>query len=205
MRKLNNIILMLFVFSATMTFAQNDKVSVFKAMKSEYNDISSIHIIFGMSEMNTKAAELYAKKGGKMYLSLRDNVIISDGATIWNINPGVSATVSDYEDSKDMTLETIFFGLMDELEPITYTALKNTSNNEKYTLKLKPKDGSKYKEQLTYLTMYFGNNRELTRVIVDTPNGLMNYTIKLIEKNIKIDPNKFNYTPTKGIEVIDFR
>lgn len=196
---------MLFVVSATMTFAQSDKESVFKALKSEYNSINSIHIIFGMSEMNEKAAELYAKKGGKMHLSLNKNVIISDGETIWNISPGISATVSDYEDSKDMTLETIFFGLMDELEPITYTTLKNTNNNEKYSLKLKPKARSNYSEQLKYLTMYFVNSKELTRVIVDTPNGVMNYTIKLIEKDPKIDSNKFKYTPTKGVEVIDFR
>lgn len=205
MQKLSKIILLVFVLSASIAFSQNDKESVFKALKSEYNGINTIHVIFGMSEMNEKAAELYAKKGGKMHLSLKDNIIISDGETIWNISPGSSATVSDYEDSKDMTLETIFFGLMDELEPITYTALKNTSNNEKYSLKLKPKARSDYNAQLKYLTLYFGNNKDLTRVIVDTPNGVMNYTIKLIEKDPKIDSNKFKYTPTKDVEVIDFR
>ncbi len=205
MQKLNKIILLVFMLSVTMAFSQNDKESVFKALKSEYNGINTIHIIFGMSEMNEKAAELYAMKGGKMHLSLKDNIIISDGETIWNISPGVSATVSDYEDSKDMTLETIFFGLMDELVPITYTSLKNTSNNEKYSLKLKPKERSDYSEQLKYITLYFGNNQVLKRVTVDTPNGVMNYTIKLIEKDPKIDSNKFKYSPTKDIEVIDFR
>lgn len=205
MQKLSKIILLLFVASATMVFAQNDKESVFSKLKSEYNSINTIHIIFGMSEMNEKAAELYAKKGGNMHLSLKDNVIISDGETIWNISPGVSATVSDYEDSKDMTLESIFFGLMDELEPITYSALKNTSNNEKYSLKLKPKVRSEYSNQLKYLTLYLGKNNELVRVMVDTPNGVMNYNIKLIEKDPKIDSNKFVYIPTKDVEVIDFR
>ena len=205
MQNLSKILLLLFVASATITFAQNDKESVFEALKTEYNSINSIHIIFGMSEMNQRVAELYAKKGGKMHLSLKDNIIISDGATIWNISPGVSATVSDYEDSKDMTLETIFFGLMDELEPITYSELTNTSNNEKYSLKLKPIVRSEYSNKLKYLTLYFGKNNNLVRVLADTPNGVMNYNIKLIEKDPKIDSNKFVYTPANDIEVIDFR
>lgn len=205
MQRLSKILVLLLVVSVSVALAQNDKESVFNELKSEFNSINSIHVIFGMSEMNEKAAELYAKKGGFMRLSLKDNVIISDGETIWNISPGVSATVSDYEDSKDLTLETIFFGLLEELEPITYSALKNTSNNEKYSLKLKPKVRSEYSDQLKYLTLYFGSNKELLRVTVDTPNGIMNYNIKLLEKNPKIDSSKFVYTPTKDIEVIDFR
>jgi outer membrane lipoprotein-sorting protein len=205
MLKLNKIVLIIFLLSTALSFAQNDKESVYKTLKSEYSGLNTVHIIFGMSEMNEKSAELYAMKGGKMHLSLKNNVIISDGKSIWNISPGVSATVSDYEDSKEMTLESIFFGLMDELVPITYSSLKNTSNKEKYSLKLKPKERSEYAEQLRYITLYFGNNQELVRVTVDTPSGVMNYTIKLLEKNPKIDPSKFNFTPTKDIEVIDFR
>ena len=130
---------------------------------------------------------------------------ISDGETIWNVNPGYSATVSNYEDTKDMTLESIFFGLMNELEPITYTSLKNTSSSETYSLKLKPKNNSDYKQQLKYITLNFDKSNNLKRVIVDSPNGIIDYSIRFLEKGIKIDPNKFRYTPTDDIEVIDLR
>ena len=205
MLKLNRILVLLFLLNLSSSIAQNDKVSFFEKLKSEYSNITSVHLIFGMNEADNKSAELYAEKGGKMRLSLKGNIIISDGETIWNVNPGYSATVSNYEDTKDMTLELIFFGLMNELEPITYTSLKNTSSSEKYSLKLKPKNNSDYKQQLKYITLNFDKSNNLKRVIVDSPNGIIDYSIRFLEKGIKIDPNKFRYTPTDDIEVIDFR
>lgn len=182
-----------------------DKDEVFNKLKKDYGSLKSLHLIFSINDNTNEFGEIYAERGGKMQLSLKDNIIVSDGKTIWNINPGNTVAISNYEESKDLTLESIFFDLMNDLVPITYSKVNSTNSKDKYSLKLRPKDNSDYKNRLKFLTIYFDSNSMISRILIDSPSGVSEYSVSQLEKNPKINENRFQYKPTDNIEVIDFR
>lgn len=204
MQKLIKILFVILLSNVISVYAL-DKDELFNSLRKEYSELKTIHILFSINDNSNQYGEIYAERGGKMQLSLKNNIIISDGKTIWNINPGSSVAISNYEDSKELTLENIFFDLMEELEPITYTKVTSTNSKDKYNLKLKPKENSNYKSRLKFLTLYFDSNSSLSRILIDSPSGVSEYAIDLLEKNPKINKSRFTYTPTKDVEVIDFR
>lgn len=204
MQKLIKITLIL-LFSTVINSSAMDKDEVFNKLKKDYGSLKSLHLIFSINDNTNEFGEIYAERGGKMQLSLKDNIIVSDGKTIWNINPGNTVAISNYEESKDLTLESIFFDLMNDLVPITYSQVNSTNSKDKYSLKLRPKDNSNYKNRLKFLTIYFDSNSMISRILIDSPSGVSEYSVSQLEKNPKINENRFQYKPTDNIEVIDFR
>lgn len=208
MQKLNKILpIILFLSFISLSISKDmDKDDLFNKLKKEYSKMETVHLLFSMGEKSGLFGELYAQKGGKMRLSLRSNIIVSDGATIWNINPGSSVSISDYESSNEFSLENIFFDLIKELEPIDLKAVNKSNSSEKYNLLLKPKDNSNYKEKLKSLNLYFDSEQNITKVNVLGLDGSSTlYYIKSLDINPKISSEKFTYKPDGNIEVIDFR
>lgn len=207
MRKLNSVLILLFVSMFYFGFAkETNKDELFAKLQKEFKNLESVHILFSMSEGSNLMGELHAKKGGKMRLSLKDNIIISDGKSIWNVNPGSSVSISDYEASSDFSLENIFFDLVEELEPISYSSLSKTNSSEKNSLKLAPKKNSKYKDRIKYMNVYLNSSSDFTRIqIISNDSSSMTYVIKSLEINPKIGNDKFTFKPSPDLEVIDFR
>lgn len=208
MQKLNKIlpIILLLSFISLSISKEMDKNDLFNKLKKEYYKIETVHLLFSMDEKSRLFGELYAQKGGKMRLSLNSNIIISDGATIWNINPGSSVSISNYESSNEFSLENIFFDLIKELEPIDLKAVNKSNSSEKYNLLLKPKDNSTYKEKLKSLNLYFDSKQNITKVNVLGLDGSSTlYYIKSLDLNPKFSSEIFTYKPDGNIEVIDFR
>lgn len=190
------------LFAVSNVFAL-DKQSVFSNLKAEFDNLTSVHIVFSIGD--NAFGELYAAKGGKMQLSLKNNIIISDGKTIWNVNPNSTVAISNYEKNDELSLESIFFEVIDELYPVSYSNVSITNTSDKYKLVLKPNSKSKFNDRLNSLTIYFNGQNYISRLLIDTPNGTSEYVVNLLEKNPKIAQSKFTYVPQKGIEVIDFR
>lgn len=185
---------------------ETNKDELFGNLQKEFKNLETVHILFSMSEGSNLMGELHAKKGGKMRLSLKDNIIISDGKSIWNVNPGSSVSISDYETTSDFSLENVFFDLVEELEPISYSTLNKSNSAEKYSLKLAPKKNSKYKQRIKYMNLYLNSSSDFTRVqIMSNDGSSMTYVIKSLEINPKIGNDKFTFKPSQDLEVIDFR
>lgn len=208
MQKLNNIILAIIIVSLS-NFCEAkeiDKNGLFNKLKEDYKTIETIHLQFSMSMDSELLGELYAQRGGKIRLSLKDNIIVSDGKTIWNINPGYSVSISDYEPTNEFSLENIFFDLIKELEPYNLKYINKSNSSEKYNLSLKPIKNSSYKEKIKSINLYFDSKQNITKVSV---NGLDNSSTTYYIRSLEIDPiiasDKFTFRPDSKIEVIDFR
>ena len=208
MQKLNKIlpIILLFSFISISLSKEMSKDEMYNNLSKKYSNLETVHLLFSIDNNSKLYGELYAKKGGKMQLSLKDNIIISDGNSIWNINPGSSVSISDYEMTSDFSLETIFFNLIKELEPYSLTSINKSNSSDKYNLKLVPKGQSSYKEKIKSLNLYFDSSQKMTKVFVQSQDGSsLNYVIELLEVNPNISNEKFTYKPDGNLEVIDFR
>ena len=182
------------------------KDQLFNNLSEKYTDLETVHLLFTISNNSSLYGELYAQKGGKMRLSLKDNIIISDSESIWNINPGSSVSISDYEMTSDFSLETIFFDLIKELNPSSLSTINKSNSSDKYNLKLEPKNGSSYVEKIKSMNLFFDSSQSITKVQVNSQDGnKITYVINLLELNPKISSDKFTYKPDGNIEVIDFR
>lgn len=206
MRNLNKYILLtvLISYSVLSAFA-GSKQQAFEDVRSKLNGLETVHIVFGINNSDM-VGEIYAQKGGKIRMSLRDNIIISDGKTIWNVSPGNSVAISDYEEDDGFSLETILFELVSNLTPKKYSQISKTNSDAKYSLELAPKANSVYEDQIENLIIQFDINREMKNIIVNQIDGSsVSYQIKEIKYNPKLSANKFTFVPTEGLEIIDFR
>ncbi len=206
MQKLNRYIILALVFAMSLGSAfSGSKDKVFADLKQKLDGLETVHVVFGVNNSDM-VGEIYAKKGGKMRMSLRDNIIISDGSTIWNVSPGNSVAISEYEENDGFSLETILFELVSNLKPVKYSKLSKTDSNVRYSLELKPEANSKYDKQLESMEIQYNNSKEMNNIIVNQSNGsTVSYQIRKITYNPELSSNKFTYQPTEGIEVIDFR
>ena len=206
MRNLNKYILLTVLISYSVLSAfTGGKQQAFDNLKSKLNGLETVHVVFGVNNSDM-VGEIYAQKGGKMRMSLRDNIIISDGVTIWNVSPGNSVAISDYEVTADFSLETILFDLASNLTPKKYSQINKTNSDAKYSLELVPRANSAYGDQIQSIIIQFDKNREMSNIIVNPLDGnRISYQIKEIEYNPKLSANKFTFVPTEGLEIIDFR
>jgi len=206
MQKLNRYIILALVFALSFGAAiSGSKDEAFGELKQKLDGLKTVHVVFGVNNSDM-VGEIYAQKGGKMRMSLRDNVIISDGKTIWNVSPGNSVAISEYEESDGFSLETILFDLVSSMKPVKYSKLSKTDSNVRYSLELKPETNSKYEKQLESMEVQYNNSKEMSNIIVNQSNGsTVSYQIRKIKYNPELSSNKFTYQPTEGIEVIDFR
>lgn len=206
MQRLNRYIILALVFALSFGAAiSGSKDEAFGELKQKLDGLKTVHVVFGVNNSDM-VGEIYAQKGGKMRMSLRDNVIISDGKTIWNVSPGNSVAISEYEESDGFSLETILFDLVSSMKPVKYSKLSKTDSNVRYSLELKPEANSKYEKQLESMEVQYNNSKEMNNIIVNQSNGsTVSYQIRKIKYNPELSSNKFTYQPTEGIEVIDFR
>lgn len=206
MQKLNRNIILVLLFTMSFGVAlSSNKDKVFENLKQKLDGLETVHLVFDVNNSGM-VGEIYAQKGGKMRMSLRDNVIISDGKTIWNVSPGNSVAISNYEESYSFSLETILFELVSNLKPTKYSKLNKTNSDVSYSLELKPEANTKYDKQLKSMLIQFDNKNKMSNIIVNQSNGsTVSYQVKEIKYNPKLSGNKFTYQPTEGIEVIDFR
>lgn len=187
------------------TTISKDKDQAFKEIKTKLDGLQTVHIVFGVNNSDL-VGEIYAQKGGKMRMSLRDNIIISDGETIWNVSPGNSVAISHYEESYGLSLETILFELISNMEPLKYSEVNKTNSDVKYSLELVPSPNTQYAKQLKNMIIQYDDNMEMNNIIVNQTNGTeMSYQIKKILYNPQLSENKFIFKPTEELEIIDFR
>lgn len=182
-----------------------DRNSVYKSIKEKANNSKSIHIIFKMSEDNPELGEIYAKRGGKYKLNLKNNVIISNGSSVWNVQPGKTVAISEYEDNNSLSLEVVFFDLLKDMKAVDLNEINSSMNDYKYKLALKPNENSKFRSNVNNLILYLDNNLNIKKIDAEASGGNYTYIIDNMRINPPLDDDMFEFKIPEDMEVIDFR
>jgi len=202
----------LFVIIGCLVFssanAELSKESIYKQLKSTYKGMESISFNYSLSNNPNLMGSIQAKKGNKYIITMAERDIFCNGETIWNVSKyDKKAIISQYEEDDDaLSIENIFFYFLDKYKPSKLTKESTSKGSSHYVLTLIPRSSDNEYQGIQSITLWLGHNDlEITRVQLDSINGVNEFFISNITRNKTIKDSLFNFTPPEDMEIIDFR
>jgi len=148
---------------------------------------------------------LIIAQGDRFHLTTGEQIIISDGKTLWTHDiPSRQVIVEDLQKTEDTLLpKELLFKYSREYVP-TLKGKKTLKGRTCYVLELKPKTGDAFIQKMT---VWVDAKEWITRKIVyqDINGNETTYEINSIRFNPPIKKNLFRFEPPAGVEVIDMR
>lgn len=193
MQKLISLILLLIFFQVS--FAM-DKNTIFETLKSKFKDIDGIYLEV-RSLRSGLEGKIKAEKGNKYKIFFGDRQIISNGKTIWNYSlKDKQVLISNFAKLNSAGIETIFFNMIENSEPISLKKVSASSRSSFYELIL-------------------SNKKTNEKIILEIDNDNQIKFVNLVEMNekweiVQLDIQKesntnFDFEAPEGVEIIDLR
>ena len=202
--------LLVFAFFAASLLYPQTANQVIKKLQNRFNSISDFTANFSQNYFNTQgqdqgktSGKFSYKKKNKFIVELKNQLIISDGQTIWNndkrFNRVVISNLAD--DPTSFSLERFVF----DYPRLCKSKIVNdetTSKGNEY-IELTPKDQDL---EFKYVKIWVTPDGMISKLeVLDL--GDMRYAFQLtdIKVNQELPDSRFTFEPTKGIKIIDLR
>lgn len=190
-------------------YAQSPK-EVINKIQAKFNSINNFTAVFNQTFYNAhgseggKAAGKFSyKKNDKFIVELNNQIIVSDGKTVWNYDKKFKRVViSNFEDDPtSFSLEKFIFSY----PPLCKAQIikdEPVQNNE-VILQLVPKDGDlQFKE----VKIWKNNENLISKMqLVDIGDMKYSFSFSDLKVNQDLPDSKFIFNPPKGIQIIDLR
>ena len=191
--------------------AGDDAASLLKQMEKKYDGIKDAavkftqHVSYGVTKAEQSfSGRLRMKKGNKYRVELEDQVIVTDGTSVWSFTKSNHQVVIDKykEDPRSFSPDKVLVNV-----PQRYTATilgkEKVQGNETTILKLIPIDP---KSNLQWMKIWVDNDRMMKQIqILDISDNVTTYSIESITVNAGVADSEFTFTAPNDVEVIDLR
>jgi outer membrane lipoprotein-sorting protein len=205
----------LLMFLGTTTYAQYDPkaLEILEAMSKKYRAYTSFEATLTSSLTNESEGvkeEFKGKivvKGEKFRLSLDDQEIINNGATVWTYLPSAKeVNIDNYDPDSDDINPIKIFDIYKKGFKYLYLADKTEAGVvlEEVDLVPEKKDAQYFKIKM----MIVKKDKSIQSwTMFDKSGNRYKYTITKFTPNIKVEDALFTFDPKKypGVEVIDLR
>jgi outer membrane lipoprotein carrier protein len=162
-------------------------------------------VVLPISKLSkTTKGVLYFKKGNKYKIESGDNVIVTDGKTIWTYNPTSGQVIVDnYRDDKNTIDPNKFlFNIPSDYYVVLLNA-KRTDRDTAYTLRLTPKSDGSFIRSITIVVA--GNWAVRSAEVHDINDNKYTYTVNDLKVNSGLPDSEFEFVPPKGARIVDLR
>ena len=196
---------MLKIISYLITFVSLiflQEVSSIQKVQSKFNSLNNFQSDFVQMSNNKVGlkGKFYFSKENNYRIELQNNIIISNGTTIWNFDKKRNRVViSNVEDDPlSFSLREYIFNY-----PVKCNITERKINKNKIVISLKPKsDEINFKEAKLFLS----DNYLINKIEVEDFNGS---SFSFIFSNIKVDknisPKLFQFVNNSDAKIIDLR
>lgn len=202
------LLLILFLLGSFL-YAQSAR-DLLKRVQNKFNVLNNFSADFSQSIYGAQSStparatgKFYYKKRNKFIVELKNDMIVSDGYTIWNLNKKFNRVVISYfsDDPTSFSLETFIFNY----PPLCVVNLDKREHAApgEGVVELTPKD-----QDMQFKSVKIHIDKEgLISVleIVDRGDIKYNFQFSNFKLNQDLPDSKFTYNPSKGIHIIDLR
>lgn len=183
--------------------SMNNKDDVFNHLSEKFAKLESISFEFKDNSSNIKGF-LKAKKGGKFRMLFGDQLIVTNGSTIWNHQiEEEKVMISNRETlNYDYGIETFFFEFTNNYIPTKFTKYNSSTSTGEYKLETKLNSES---ELIDIEEMEFILDKDYNIISVIFNNGFLeaNWDIINLQFNPYFKDSEFEFELPENIEVID--
>ncbi len=204
------VIFILLVVSPSVSLNAQDKGNQrLKSLQNKFETINDLTVDVVQKSGSKESAtgglsgKLSYKKesavGGKFHLDLKNNLIVSDGSTIWNYNKRENKVIINNVDETDPS----YFSF----NSIVYTypsqcTLTSEQNGE--VLVLTPKENSDL--NFSKAKLWINKENLVTKITLENEGtGETEISFSNYKLNQNIADSKFKFTPPEGSTIIDLR
>lgn len=188
--------------------------AILDAASAKFRTYKTVVAHFGYQIQNaagkvmTKKSGIVNMKGNKFNISFGNNKIISDGATVWNYDPGAKeVTVNEANNSEStITPQKLFTDFYNK--DFMYVMGNDIKVNGKAAnvIIMEPIDKSKAFSRL-YLAIDKASNTVASATVVEKSGNRYVYTIGNLKPNVTLPDTQFAFNKASypGVEVVDLR
>lgn len=207
------IIILLFPGSATIAGLKGISAKeIIEKVQNKYKTINTIIAKFNQ-KINFKISKieqvydgtLYLKKENKYRIETEQQTLITDGKTTWAYShENKQVVIDNYKEDKNTLSPDKFLLQYPEDYYSTLLGQEKVSNNQTYILKLTPKNDNSF---IKSMKVWIDDDEWFIRKVEwsDINDNVTTYIVKKIEINTKMNDDKFQFNPTKDVQVIDLR
>jgi outer membrane lipoprotein carrier protein len=193
-------IILIFLF-LIINIAAQDSDQRLKTLQDTFEKVNdlSVDVIQKSGGEEVLSGKLFYKKQNRFYLDLKNNLIVSDGSSIWNYNKKQNKVIINTVDESDPSFFSFNSFVYDYPSKCNITSGQNGN-----VLVLIPKTGSDLNFNSAKLRI---NNENLPDKIILEGSAAGEVEIIFSNYNInrKLSDSKFQFTPPEGSSVIDLR
>jgi len=179
--------------------------SVYDAMK----DVSCSFrqtILFGVTKNEQQFnGTLLMKKGNRYRVEVEDQVIVTDGKTVWSYSKAANQVLVDKyrDDPRSFTPDKVLVNVP-ERYAVSMLPPEKKPDGELLVLKLVPRDRM---ANVKWLKVWIDEKTSLMEKtqVFDVSENLTTYAIEKIRWNISIPESSFTFVPPAGADVVDLR
>ncbi|MCX6152126.1 MAG: outer membrane lipoprotein chaperone LolA [Ignavibacteriales bacterium] len=202
--------LILILMMPAVLLCQNGN-QVLKNLQTKFESITNFSSEFSQSSRFadskkpiTYLGKFFFEKENKYRIELKNSEIISDGKTIWNYNKAAKKVIlgNAEDNSSSFSLKNIVYEYPSQSN-VEYVGKETMDGKSCEVIRLTPKERKKSFEAIK---IWVDDSNLIKKVEISDNNGAtLEFELSNIKLNQKISNDKFNFSPTKGIEVIDLR
>jgi outer membrane lipoprotein carrier protein len=196
----------------SMLFASQKAEDVLDKVRKRYDAVTDAElqftekVRFPMTKIEQQlSGTLYIKKNNKYRVEMDDQVIVTDGQTVWSYSASNNQVVIDRfkEDEQSLTPEKILVGAPENFTA-TVVGQEKIGAYETTILKLVPKDNQSF---IHSLRLWVDEKEWMIRQveIIDVSEKQTTYAVLQVHTNTGLQDSRFEYRIPKGADVVDLR
>lgn len=205
-------ILITFCLSLNIAYSAMSAKNIVKKAKDTYQGLQTVVIDFEQ-DFKWKLAGTNQKVNGKIsikdnvkyHVEIDNNVIVTDGVTIWNYSKANNQVIikNSEKSDADQLPSKILLKYAEDYN-VTLVGEERLQNNDCYVLLFKSKTGDDYYQQMK---AWISKKSWMTQKIeqIDINQNINTYIIRSVQTNTPIDDSHFLFQTPKGVEEIDMR
>jgi chaperone LolA len=191
--------------------AGDEAASLLKQMEKKYDGIKDAavkftqHVSYGVTKAEQSfSGKLRMKKGNKYRVELEDQVIVTDGTSVWSFTKSNHQVVIDRykEDPRSFSPDKVLVNVPQRYSA-TILGKEKVQGTETTILKLIPIDP---KSHMQWMKIWVDDDRMMKQIqILEISDNVTTYSIEAMTVNAGIADSEFKFTAPNDVEVIDLR
>ena len=193
--------ILVLLFPVLYVYAQGDSDKLLNSLQNKFESINdlTLDIVQKSGGQEFLSGKLSFKKENKFYLGLKNNLIVSDGSSIWNYNKRENKVIINSVDESAPTFFSFNTFVYDYPSKCNITSEQNGE-----VLVFTPKPGSDL--NFNKAKLWVSKENLLSKIVLEgSPSG----EIEVVFSNYKLNQNLknsiFTFIPPEGSTVIDLR
>jgi chaperone LolA len=198
--------------SAALASNKANPNDIIKRVKKKYQELVTLQANFQQDylwelagETQTTKGSLLLKSGNKYRIETENDVIVTNGETVWSYSKVNDQVIIDYlKSSEENPLpKDLLFQFSEEYKPY-FVAEEKLDGKKTLNLNLVPKDEEAFVKSMK---IWVDADSWLTVKIqqVDINDNVNTYLVRDVQQNIELQDSLFNFQIPAGAEVVDLR